>query len=676
MQRSHHLVPLLAAGLLCGALASCAPAGAGPDAGPDAAALVEALCAPAFAGRISGSEGNAKAADYIASYFEAQGLEPCFEGYFQTYEGPVYQPELAQPEVALTDAAGNTTRLQAGQDYLCMLPRRDIELCLPVSSDPEACRDGAGAYLAPDQAACGSWVQGRPQALALCCGPVRSGGVQMDFYQQGAQDGFRLILDEAYAPRLEAGAVLSVKVRAAFSRGTVRNVAAVRPGSVGKSALVFCAHFDGSGTAGGTLFPSALDNASGTAAMLRVAALLQQQAPQLENDVIFAAFNSEEAGMGGSQAFAAAVASRYETVSVINIDSVGLAGAPILLIPEENGRRLWQALCALPYEGGVQPSSLAYASDQRSFGPYANCPAVVFGGDMELLRAEGHIHTPQDQPAQLDAAQIEALAAQLAAFAAAQGDGDFADPALRQTDAAFEAAREQFWAGLQAQRAQATQQLGLAYNEGLCVAAAVPQQDGSASVRPYLLYGMQVYDSLDALTAQFPFAALPQSLGAYRFTGAALRFDHQAEEAAPLDAPPGGYVPGQVYSFALDPAQLTLLSARYTAPDGRSLLAVFSPGRDFFQAEPLMDGAQLDPALAGWELLGYADGSARYAYAARARHGDDTLLLYFEADAAAPSGDPTLLPMGPAEQYLAPADLAARLRAMDLAPLVQLLAAL
>ncbi len=121
-------------------------------------------------------------------------------------------------------------------------------------------------------------------------------------------------------------------------RKTTRNVVGwVRAGKTPKraEALVLGAHFDHLGLGGhrGSLSPDsqdphngADDNASGTAAILEIARVLQARRAELERDVLIAAFSGEESGLLGSAAFTRQPSGGYTneaTLAMINLDMVG-----------------------------------------------------------------------------------------------------------------------------------------------------------------------------------------------------------------------------------------------------------------------------------------------------------------------------------------------------------------
>lgn len=111
----------------------------------------------------------------------------------------------------------------------------------------------------------------------------------------------------------------------------------VRAGKADKAAeaLVVGAHFDHLGMGGhsGSLAPDAKephngadDNASGTAALLEIARLLQARRAELGRDVLVMAFSAEESGLLGSAAFTRGPTGGLaldKTLAMLNLDMVG-----------------------------------------------------------------------------------------------------------------------------------------------------------------------------------------------------------------------------------------------------------------------------------------------------------------------------------------------------------------
>jgi Zn-dependent M28 family amino/carboxypeptidase len=86
--------------------------------------------------------------------------------------------------------------------------------------------------------------------------------------------------------------------------------------------IVVSAHYDHLGVRNGEIFNGADDNASGTAALLALAAYFHSHPPT--HSLIFAAFDGEEAGLRGSRAFVANPPVARELIAIdVNMDMIG-----------------------------------------------------------------------------------------------------------------------------------------------------------------------------------------------------------------------------------------------------------------------------------------------------------------------------------------------------------------
>ncbi len=111
-----------------------------------------------------------------------------------------------------------------------------------------------------------------------------------------------------------------------------KNVVGYVPGTTHPEAfIVVSAHFDHLGIIGGAVHPGADDNASGTAALLAMAAYVK--AHPLAHSVVFAAFDAEELGRRGSRAFVEALPfDREHLVLDVNVDMIGRSDAGRLFV--------------------------------------------------------------------------------------------------------------------------------------------------------------------------------------------------------------------------------------------------------------------------------------------------------------------------------------------------------
>jgi hypothetical protein len=86
--------------------------------------------------------------------------------------------------------------------------------------------------------------------------------------------------------------------------------------------IVVSAHYDHVGVRGGQIYNGADDNASGTAALMALAAEFKQHPP--EHSIIFAAFDGEEEGLVGSHAFVQHPPVELSAIAInVNLDMIG-----------------------------------------------------------------------------------------------------------------------------------------------------------------------------------------------------------------------------------------------------------------------------------------------------------------------------------------------------------------
>lgn len=189
-------------------------------------------------------------------------------------------------------------------------------------------------------------------------------------------------------------------VRGANVLGLVRG--RVTPGRV----LVVSAHYDHVGTRNGQIFNGADDNASGTAAVLAMAAHFKAHPPA--HSIVFALWDGEEVGLLGARAFVDAPAVPLASiVANVNLDMVSrnakgelyAAGAT----PWPAMRPVLEALVpvaavklVLGHDSGGGREDWTNQSDQGAFNA-ARIPFVYFG-------VEDHpdYHRPTDDPERIE----------------------------------------------------------------------------------------------------------------------------------------------------------------------------------------------------------------------------------------------------------------------------------
>lgn len=198
----------------------------------------------------------------------------------------------------------------------------------------------------------------------------------------------------------------------------VHNLAGFIKGEDRTKAVVISAHFDHLGLQKDKIIRGALDNASGVAAVIRVADNLKKKSESktFNKDIIFAFFDGEEEGLKGSKYFVNEIKGKYTDIYDINIDCIGgkQAGNISLNNKSKISDKLTKAMRETFKENNIEFSNVELkggTSDHRSF-ENVGIPNIYIGQD----NIKPYIHNPNDTPDALDFDEIEKVAAIVSEF--------------------------------------------------------------------------------------------------------------------------------------------------------------------------------------------------------------------------------------------------------------------
>ena len=438
-----------AASSLSGQSAPACPAPAPLTDGLDPPfAHVRYLADDALEGRASGSAGERCAAEYIASVFAAAGLEGAADGgsFFQSFPirggaalGTHNLLRVVEGNVAELDtgwrpygfsATGHAAGVSAYGGHGINRPGNAGEGFGELELDGRVVVVEDGDPLSPEGTSLESQAHYKASEAA----------------RRGAAGLVVLLADGSDLPELAnetrpRGAIPVAAVRgaagealraAARAGGDIelmaelqpltleaRNVVARLPGSEDGErgeVVVVGAHYDHLGLGGeGSLAPGssaihngADDNASGTAALMEVAARLARSPSRPVRSVVFVAFSGEEMGLLGSQAYVESDAfSAPSTVAMINMDMVGRLQDNRLAVFGVGTAEEWPGML-----GGVNasldpPFDLALNPD--GFGPSDH--SSFYGKGVPVLHffTNTHVdyHRPSDNWEKVEAAGLE-----------------------------------------------------------------------------------------------------------------------------------------------------------------------------------------------------------------------------------------------------------------------------
>lgn len=379
------------------------------------------LAGPDMAGRATGTEGQDRAARFVADRLKALGLHPLAQPgahhpYLQAYDlvrwqihvegshltlGPLVLRLGAGFETNATEAVRGPLApegtLRAGAWTLLRVPMDWTETRL--SAELRRAREAGvlGILLAPES----------PRRTPPALKPRLDHLAKARRQPRPAAPGTPLVvLRPGATPPSPLPAALDLEIRADRSLLRGSNVVALLTGrdpQLRGEYLVVSAHHDHLGLEGGVLHPGADDNASGTAGLLEVARLMAQDPPR--RSIIFLSVSGEELGLHGSRAFLAHPPVPLDAmVANLNLDMIGRPpeGSPSVTparIPGAVGTLTQRARALAAGMGmGLRDEADLYwwRSDHIGFAEQG-IPAIFFFGGMHR-----DYHRATDTPDKLD----------------------------------------------------------------------------------------------------------------------------------------------------------------------------------------------------------------------------------------------------------------------------------
>jgi len=240
----------------------------------------------------------------------------------------------------------------------------------------------------------------RAEAILRDLLPENSPHVAGSEYNQRVRDRVVSHLEMAgYQPEIQSRFLCSPQYG---SCSPVENVIAVKPGSVGRYAVLLTAHYD-STWAG----PGAADDGAGVAALLEIARMAADF-PAFDNDVIFLVSDAEEVGLVGAEAFAEHHPLFAKVKAVINLEARGVTG-PSAMFETGKGNRGVIRMFAKNVERPVG-NSLAYEIYRRmpndtDYSVYRH--KGIMGMNFAFAQGVALYHSALDDPDHLDLGSLQ-----------------------------------------------------------------------------------------------------------------------------------------------------------------------------------------------------------------------------------------------------------------------------
>lgn len=348
--------------------------------------------------RVAGTPGGQAAADYIASEFEKSGLQVTRQPFpFQGWEDRGTSVRVISPEAPALDA--QAIQFSSGgkvEGEIVLVPglgTRDDFSKVNVREKIALVKRGTlpfGTKALDAQEAGASAILIYNDTPTIFNGTMRERANIPTIALSGASGTQLLNL-------LRNGTVrLKVESDSGIVQRTGTNVIGTIKGK-NDEAIVMGGHYD-SVAAG----PGAGDNGSGTATILELARVWGSR-PQPEHTLVFIAFDAEELGLIGSEAYVNSLSQEQlrKTDEMLNFDMLGAGGGPLLLMGDGNTALLGRSSAKqlnIEARNGTLPANAG--SDHESFAR-RGIDTVFFMRDYNLL------HTPEDTIDQIHKEYLE-----------------------------------------------------------------------------------------------------------------------------------------------------------------------------------------------------------------------------------------------------------------------------
>lgn len=383
--------------------------------------IVNELTNEKYAGRLTGTEGNILAGEYIAGLYDEIGLEPLFDdSYYHYFDTECVDPNVQNPEIIIHYTDGTQEKLIYGKDYLVQETYSDFSAQLSFEKPDNSLNYKDSIYIS------NGIMDEENSKYPIYIVKVDTLRASTSIPQE--DDNIRIaMLSHAYDKINDFGEYADISITSSLKIKGVSNIVGFIRGNDPTKAIVISAHFDHMGTQGEIIFNGAIDNASGVAAMLHSAntmlEALDNEKPEM--DIIFIATNSEEQHSMGVNAFVKDISSSYGQIYNINIDCVGMKeDIPYAMGTESDiSRILSDELTNWFTDSGFNTNDVWYSNSDHKVFEIAGYPALTIGHDLTIVKPM--IHIEDDTEDYLDFDKIEAVGEAISSFVLEKGYSTF-----------------------------------------------------------------------------------------------------------------------------------------------------------------------------------------------------------------------------------------------------------
>lgn len=365
--------------------------------------VIDDLCSDEMAGRGYISDGDKKAADYIAKKYQDLGLLSWSSDYFQEFK-------LNVNTIPKTLLKIDHHTMKAGYDYLVSPSSGSVSFDKPVFYVSEKLLQSSKVQQKVKKAVKRGYIpviasfDMKDKATAMKVEMIKKSnqGETLLFLKdhltwsvarnqtKGAEIWLLDTLFDRYAKRIK------VEIEARFIESyTSQNVAGYVKGTeFPDSVVIFCGHYDHLGQMGNAIFYGANDNASGISMLLDMADYFSRN-PQ-KYTIAFIAFGGEEAGLLGSYSYVKSpLVPLKKTKFVFNMDLMGSGEQGATIVNGSVYKKQFEELVNINENNGYLPKVKSRGKAANS-DHYFFSEAGVASFFMYLMGDYTHYHIPAD----------------------------------------------------------------------------------------------------------------------------------------------------------------------------------------------------------------------------------------------------------------------------------------
>ncbi|MDF2533769.1 MAG: peptidase family protein [Clostridia bacterium] len=402
--------------------------------------IIQELMSDKYKGRKTGTKENEMAVQYIADYFKTIGLEnpPSIEGYRQDYYQTITKLNTT-PKLGIVKRDGSKIKdFEYPRNFVFRVlsdSTSDIRLQAPLQSISNI-RELQKTDLKKDQVLLLSLAAQGGASVLQIMNIAYEYNVSAIILESDVNSEKEHLSDltvttlskrnwgKNFKPVITVDSVTFAELSEAVAqddyisvecsytiedRYKAANVVGFVPGTDDKlknEYIIIAGHMDHVGdNFNGTYNAGALDNASGTAAMMEIARVIAQGSVKPRKSVVFIAFNGEEYGMLGSEYYASNPVFPLKNAVMINLDMVGSSYKMPLSISSADGHisDLKLEFLSIAEILGLETKKDNLASSDHFYFGQMDVPTVALAHMDDM---HGY-HSPNDTMEDVDRLRIE-----------------------------------------------------------------------------------------------------------------------------------------------------------------------------------------------------------------------------------------------------------------------------